>query len=137
MTLATRIHGAAFRQFSRLVLPFGVCPTPASSAEAVRALIARVHPIVPEKGLSRIGPAGDGGYLLPDDLDGVEACFSPGVSTQSGFEKECADRGMRVYLADRSVEGPPLDHPLFHFTSTFIGPAPVEGFTTLTQLGRL
>ena len=27
-----------------------------------------------------IGGAGDGGYLVPDDLDGIEYCFSPGVN---------------------------------------------------------
>ena len=34
--------------------------------------------------LVRIGPDEDGGYLLPDDLNGIEALFSPGVSETLG-----------------------------------------------------
>lgn len=38
--------------------------------------------------LIRIGGALDGAYLVPDDLDGIEACFSPGVSNRKDFEDE-------------------------------------------------
>lgn len=43
--------------------------------------------LVPDsKDLIRLGPNGDGGYLVPDDLTGIEACFSPGVCATSEFE---------------------------------------------------
>jgi hypothetical protein len=69
----------------------------------------------------RLGPASDGGYLVPDDLAGIAACFSPGVSTVSGFERECADRGMEVFMADASVAGPAEQHPRFHFSRKYVG----------------
>ena len=56
---------------------------------------------------SSAGPDGDGGYLVPDDLEGIVACFSPGVSNVAGFEKDCALKGMKVFMADASVEARP------------------------------
>jgi len=70
--------------------------------------------------LRRFGPGTDGGYLMPDDLDGVSASISPGVSTEVGFDLEIADRGIDVHLADASVLGPPMQHERFHFTKKFL-----------------
>lgn len=53
--------------------------------------------------LLRIGPSGDGGYLIPNDLDNIEALFSPGVGNIYNFEKEIASRGIKVFMADASV----------------------------------
>ena len=36
--------------------------------------------------LIRLGGRGDGAYLLPDDLQDIQACFSPGVSDSKLFE---------------------------------------------------
>ncbi len=93
--------------------------------------LARLHPVETDTPLMRMGPAGDGGYLLPDDLDGIEACFSPGVNEVSGFELACAERGMKVFLADHSVTGPAAAHPLFHFTKKFVGVTTNEVFMTV------
>jgi hypothetical protein len=50
----------------------------------------------------------------------LAACFSPGVSTESGFERDCAERGMQVYLADYSVDHPAAQHRNFHFIKKYI-----------------
>jgi len=71
--------------------------------------------------LVRLGGPADGGYLVPNDLDGVLALFSPGVAESSSFELEFARRGTPCFLADRSVPGPQLNHPLFHFTQKHLG----------------
>ena len=72
-----------------------------------------------------IGPHGDGGYLVPDALDGITACFSPGVADNSGFERACIDRGMRVFMADYSVDAASLDADVdprrYAFVKKFIG----------------
>jgi len=86
----------------------------------VSALIADLRPLGHEPGLKRFGPPGDGGYLMPDDLDGVNACVSPGISTEVGFDLDVAERGIDVYMADASVPGPPFDHERFHFTRKFL-----------------
>jgi Methyltransferase FkbM domain len=105
--------------------------TRATSTASVIDLLHRLHPILPEQGLVRLGPAGDGGYLLPDDLDGIAACFSPGVGTLSGFELDCADRGMRTHLADGSVAGPALDDPRLRFSRLDIRAIAENGAMTL------
>jgi hypothetical protein len=99
---------------------------------ALQTLMRKLYPVI-EQGteLIRLGPQGDGGYLLPDDLKGIEACFSPGVSTKSGFEKDCANLGMKVFLADKSVEKPAESHELFHFIPKYVGALTNDDFMTL------
>jgi hypothetical protein len=99
--------------------------------ESLQRLLEKLHPISSGFDLIRLGPNGDGGYLVPDDLEGIEACFSPGVSDQSGFEKDCADFGMKVFLADRSVDQPAETHDLFNFTKKHIGIVRGDGFMTM------
>lgn len=97
------------------------------------ALIKSLRPISTEHPLVRVGPPGDGGYLIPDDLVGIRACFSPGVSTSSDFELDCAERGMKIFLADYSVDGPATEHPNFHFQKKFIGATSSEIFMTMAD----
>jgi hypothetical protein len=83
------------------------------------AFARALHPVLID--LIRVGPDDDGGYLVPDVLDGIVACFSPGVGDCSDFELACAERGMDVFLADATVDGPAVDHPSFHFVPKYIG----------------
>lgn len=86
------------------------------------------HPLV------RVGPAIDGGYLLPDDLEGIAASVSPGVSTEVGFDLALAERGIDIYMADASVGGPPVDHPRFNFSRRFLDTYTSDTTTTLDDL---
>ena len=106
-------------------------PTMTTNREKLQSIIHRLSTISTDKELIRLGPKCDGGYLVPDDLKGIEACFSPGVSTVSGFEKDCADLGMKVYLADHSVEKPAKSHEQFCFSKKFIGVTTSDDFMTL------
>lgn len=112
-------------------LPFFA--TRVTELSRVKELIFRLHPIATSQGLIRLGPDGDGGYLVPNDVAGVEACFSPGVSNVSGFERDCAEMGMKVFMADGSVEKPPETHPRFSFIKKFIGSVTEEDFITLSE----
>jgi hypothetical protein len=96
-------------------------------------LIHGMQPIDSGVELIRIGPDGDGGYLVPDDLSGIEYCFSPGVSTESGFEADLAARGMAVHLADLSVDGPAELHENFTFTKKHVGCLSNAQFMTLDE----
>jgi len=100
--------------------------------KAVIRLIQSLIPYNIGKDLIRIGPDGDGGYLVPDDLDGIKACFSPGVSDVSGFEKDCYDLGMELFLADKSVEK--ADLAVKHdFIPKFIGCTNNDDFITMDE----
>ena len=89
--------------------------------DRLSALIRTLRPVRGDAPLIRIGPKGDGGYLLPDDLDGIDYVFSPGVSDESGFEAELALAGKKVFLADYSVDGPAQQSDRFAFTKKFLG----------------
>lgn len=91
-----------------------------------------VKPVKTNLELIRIGSAGDGGYLVPNDLEGIEACFSPGVSNVADFELALANSGVKCFLADYSVDAPPVSHPLFDFEKKYLGPKSSEIFQTLT-----
>lgn len=84
-------------------------------------LIEKLKPFDTDKKLIRIGPSKDGGYLVPDDLEGIKVLISPGVDVESKFEWECAEKGMEVHLIDASVKGPAMEHPKFQFYPKFLG----------------
>lgn len=118
---------------SRVLANFKTWPTPLTDKRELAQLIQRLWPVSPGIELIRLGPDSDGGYLVPDDLEGIEACFSPGVCDVAGFEHDCVKRGMAAFLADGSVAGPPVSDPRIHFTKKFIGAADAGDFMTLDQ----
>lgn len=84
--------------------------------------------------LIRVGGDQDGAYLLPDDFEGIGACFSPGVDTKAYFEEWLAkEHGIRSFMADASVDSLPLDNPLFQFDKKYLGARGMDEFTTLTK----
>ena len=106
-------------------------PTRLTAKSDLVSLMHRLRPVSFGQELVRLGPEGDGGYLVPDDLEGIEACFSPGVSCLSGFEIDCAESGMKAFLADGSVERPAEIHRLFDFTRKHVGITSNHEFMTL------
>lgn len=101
----------------------GIDSHPARLTEKTRveALIHSLRPRLFDRGLLRLGPDHDGGYLVPDDLGGISACFSPGVARMSRFEMDCAALGMEVFMADNSVQQPSESHQRFHFICKHLG----------------
>jgi hypothetical protein len=75
-----------------------------------------IEPLIPRDGgheLVRIGGDGDGAYLLPDDLAGIEACFSPGVNNVKHFEDHLAAAcGIKSFMCDFTSDVARLQTPL-------------------------
>ena len=94
-------------------------------------LIKKLRPMDCGKELIRIGGDRDGGYLVPDDLEGIEYCFSPGVSSTIDFENHLAALNIKSFLADYSVDGPPFDRAEFTFDKKFLGANNSDKFFTL------
>lgn len=68
-----------------------------------------------------MGSREDGGYLLPDDLRGIAALFSPGVAENWSFEADMVNRyPMPAYLCDRLPI--PSDCP-FEVDDFWLGPS--------------
>ena len=102
----------------------------------LRELMRALRPRRAGMPLLRFGPRGDSGYLIPDDLEGIGACFSPGVGGASGFEKDCAAAGMQVFMADPSVDGPGAEDARFHFVKKRLGAFCSESQTTMEEWVR-
>lgn len=68
----------------------------------------------------RLGDAGDGGYVMLDDFTGVTGALSLGIGGNCSWDAQIAERGIDVYQYDHTIEGPPTEHPRFHFTRKMI-----------------
>ena len=102
--------------------------------ESIRLInfITKLKPVKTQYELLRLGGDRDGGYLLLDDLEGISACFSPGVETTSTFEKDLFDSyGINSHLADYSVDDPPSYFQPLTFTKKFLGAINNDVYMTL------
>lgn len=83
--------------------------------------------------LIRIGSKGDGGYLVPDDIEGIQHCFSPGVDSTADFEGDLSKiYGIKSFMADASVSAPPFHDSNFDFEAKFLGSSDAREYTTLS-----
>lgn len=94
-------------------------------------LLSLLKPIKTNHELIRIGGDRDGGYLIPNDLVGIDSCFSPGVSSVADFENDLTKKGIKCFLADFSVDAPPIKNELFDFEKKYIGISNNEFYITL------
>ncbi len=111
----------------------GYFSTPSTPEATVRSFVDKLRPYTTDKKLIRIGAGADGGYLVPDDLTGIEYCFSPGVNRTATFEEDILRRGIKSYLADASVDGPPASLRDYVFDKKFLGSYNDETYMTLTS----
>jgi hypothetical protein len=107
--------------FYSALLTNGKRIVPTTSFSDLRGFLDLIRPVDAGLQLVRLGAAGDGGYLTPDDLDGVDFCFSPGVSNVADFEMDLAQRGIKSFLIDYSIQTAPVNHPLIDFKRKFLG----------------
>jgi hypothetical protein len=114
-----------------LLLKFNWRFSRATDYELLSNFFNTINPISTNFGLIRMGGETDGGYLIPDDLEGIESCFSPGVSETANFEFELSKNGIHCFMADYSVDGPPLNSELFHFEKKYLGLTENSVYTTL------
>ena len=101
--------------------------------QSVRNFVRRLAPLDLGVPLIRLGGTSDGGYLIPDDLEGIRYCFSPGVADLVAFERALLDLGIPSFLADYSVDGPPCDLPGCDFLKRFVGPVNDSKTITLDE----
>ena len=69
-----KIIHVLLKYFRKKVIDINTAPV------ELKKLINKIQAIKTEYELVRIGSTSDGGYLLPNDFENIEAVFSPGVS---------------------------------------------------------
>lgn len=85
-------------------------------AQAIRLMVPQPSPVP----LIRFGGDRDGAYLVPDDLDGIAACFSPGVDNFKSFEDDLVTRqGIPCHLCDFTSNLKDFKTPLIEGLQTF------------------
>jgi hypothetical protein len=92
-----------------------------STQEDFHQFLSLLQPHKSKFSLVRVGGQNDGGYLIPDDLEGLDAIYSPGVAASSDFEAYFASQGLRCFLADNSVDSPPIHNDKIIFEKKHIG----------------
>lgn len=70
--------------------------------------------------LIRIGSYNDGGYLIPNILDKIDFCFSPGCGQLTNFENDLKKRGIKSYIADYNVSNNFIKNSKLDITKKFI-----------------
>lgn len=113
----------------RFLKDLGISATKTIPIDDVASVIRLFQPLESKIPLLRVGGPGDGGYLLPDDLDGIKAVFSPGVAETATFESWFAERGVPSYLIDGSLAKPPVDDPLLKFESLWLASETQLGYS--------
>jgi len=113
-------RGRVFRIIQRVLALVRASLAVGVQANQLRSALRLIQPKASPVPLVRIGGSGDGGYLVPDDLDDIAACFSPGVAESANFELALAGRGVRSFMADYSVDGVPVANDLFDFEKLFL-----------------
>ena len=123
----------AFREkIKNFLISFGLYYLPASTKIELKNVIAMMHPVKSGFDLVRIGGNNDGGYLLPNDLDGIAACFSPGVDNTASFEEDFIKiTNAPCFLADFSVDQSPISSPHISFQKKFLGTENTDKFIRL------
>jgi F5/8 type C domain len=84
-----------------------------ASVADIKDVIRRIIPRSSGLQLIRVGAHADGGYLIPDDLTEIEACFSPGVDNFKDFEDDLTNiYGIKAFMCDYTSDADKLRTPL-------------------------
>ena len=96
---------------------------PSVPLERFATFVNSIAPIDNGHELVRVGPASDGSYLLPDDLNGVALNISPGVGETFQFETALLQEyGIPSMMVDASVDCPPNLPKEMEFIEKFVFP---------------
>ena len=109
----------------------GIFIDPMISKDDLLNFTDKLRPVNLLQSLIRVGDDKDGGYLIPDDLPGIKACFSPGVDDIASFEQGLLDKGIGSHLADYSVETIPDGAKALSFEKKFLGASSHDHFISL------
>jgi hypothetical protein len=121
------------RRTQNLLLKIGISISTKQTSTTVNDLLKLVWPIKTDLPLIRIGSQSraDGGYLVPDDLEGINRLYSPGVSKTMEFEKYFLAKGIPCELIDGSVDGAPETHVNARFQKLWLAAESAPGRTSL------
>ncbi len=78
--------------------------TEKTESNKIKNFLKKFRPYDLGYNLIRVGGKNDGGYIVPDILDNITTCISPGVGHTNSFEKELQSKGINSFLIDHTIE---------------------------------
>jgi hypothetical protein len=63
----------------------------------------------------RIGRHFDGGYTMLDRFEGIEVAYSLGINDEISWDLDMAQKGIKIFQYDHTIERLPYQHPLFNW----------------------
>jgi len=107
---------------------FGLYLEKHPSREQVLKSLNNLLPYETEYKLIRLGEDGDGGYLIPDDLSGIEYCYSCGVGHVTQFEKQLYEK---YSIKSKMIDPNELPNEIFPHESVYY-----KKFLDFTESGQ-
>ena len=125
LSLNKRVTDPAYKAVIKNNLEFmgvDVNPTVHEMANRVNAIRELLALEVADVEYERFGSAGDGGYVMANDITEKDFLISFGVGDNVDFEYSLSLRGVKTHLYDYTVEQLPRDVPDAFFYQEKIGP---------------
>lgn len=103
----------------------------------ILSLLKMLAPNDPEMGKVRVGSLGDGGYVLPDDLDQIDSVLSIGIGNEDSFDLHFAKKNIPIFQYDHTVESAASEHALYQFHKIAWGASDSEQTRTLATMVKV
>mgnify|MGYP001169604746 FL=1 len=124
------IRKKIIKKVCNYLLSKGTFTSQRTDLSEIRKLLKTISPKKLAKDNIRIGGNNDGGYVVPNDLEGIDYCFSPGVGNLINFENDLIKKGIKCFLADQDINRI-YDSQFIDFEKKFVGPTTDENHITL------
>ena len=103
---------------------FGLSIRSRTKPSLVNEILNFLEPVEYQFKLFRAGSSGDGGYLIPNDVDGIRMWLSFGISNDWNFEKDISEKfGIPVRMFDYSIDTPIGLSEIVKFHKLYLGPS--------------
>jgi len=100
----------------------------------ILSIMKMLAPNDPEMGKVRVGSLGDGGYVLPNDLDDIESVLSIGIGDEDSFDLHFAKKNIPVFQYDHTVESAASAHNNYYFHKIAWDPIDSESTRSLATM---
>jgi hypothetical protein len=103
----------------------------------ILSILKMLSPSDSTMGKIRIGNNGDGGYVLPNDLEKIENVLSIGIGNEDSFDLHFAKNNIPVFQYDHTVESAVSEHELYQFNKIAWATADSSQTRTLTTMVKI
>jgi hypothetical protein len=100
----------------------------------ILSLLNLLTPYDPEMKKIRVGSMGDGGYVLPDDLDGIDNVLSIGIGEEDSFDYYFAKNNIPVFQYDHTVDSAKNKCQYYFFNKIALSKSDGEGSRSLSTM---